>query len=169
MRLYIPPSLEEARRVVPGIDEERFRKWRCEGAVELVLEDVYEVENGSAYVFKERTELALTGHRVEPVERCNRKLYILNPDNTYILIIEKVKIPRDILPIDFRPRSSIVRAGWNIATANIDPGFEGNLIVTLYSKSRVTLYLEEKCRIVQVRFLKLDTELEGYRGQWSNE
>ncbi|NPA70755.1 MAG: hypothetical protein GXO26_08095 [Crenarchaeota archaeon] len=167
MRLYVPSSLDEARSVVPGIDEERFRKWRREGAVELVLEEVYEVDNGSAYVFRDRTELALTGHRVELVERSGRSIYVLCPDAVYVLVTERINVPRRLLPIDFRPRSSIVRAGWNIATANIDPGFRGRLIVTLYTGSRVTLYLEDRCRIVQVRFLELDSEVEGYSGQWN--
>ena len=43
--VFVPETLEEARQIVPDCDEEQFRKWVDELAIELRFVDVYELNS----------------------------------------------------------------------------------------------------------------------------
>jgi len=178
-KLWIPDSIEEARRVVPDIDEEQYIKWRREGAVELRLLEVYRLKRDSfitTAVLRDRTwvpDYELVEPREVEVYPPKTKTpvrvlgWLLYPDQVYILKLQYVSIPRDLLPTDVQPRSSFHRLGWDVKVTNIDPGFKGHVYVALFPMPGApTLILEKGARVVQVRFLKLERELEGYEGQW---
>lgn len=96
--------------------------------------------------------------------------WILEPEKHYILECERVTIPNNILPIDHSPRSSFLRCGWILETANIDVGFRGRIMLYLTAlRNAPRLVLEEGARISQVRFLELENPVEGYSSQWSEK
>ena len=274
--LWIPETIEEAKQIVPTIDEEQFRKWRQDGAVELKVEEVYGIVSSISAILVDRTvvprysrvlpislaelevevekfssksvldeeepELSkgkstllidetciempddecliklrkylestvrkITGavycsalfNAVELIEhvlkdlinkkeskarfdvndgvdtyiadvviRLRRKVYgyILKPTRAYILKLQEVNVPPDLLPTDVEFRSSFHRCGWIGKVTNIDPGYRGHIYVLLTpTHNAPELALEQGARVVQVRFLKLVEPLEGYKGQW---
>ena len=277
--LWIPESLEEARQIIPDIDEEQFRKWQEDGAVELRLVEVYRISRSDAAIERERTytpcyrpvplrtytkinvrviveevkdEPKIAGEvplyvyfpwtgklttedlhefktrllkqvnavlepwRLEVVkltyfldelvdiirkvlkegkaevspasiaadvaepdipevkivlEKAGEvKAYHLEPNASYVLSLQKVSIPPDLLPADVEFRSSFHRCGWVGRVTNIDPGFEGHVWVLLSpTPGAPDLFLEAGARVVQMRLYKLSEPVKGYRGQWQHK
>ena len=181
VELYIPQTLEEARKIVPNIDRVRFLKWQREGAVELVLDRVYTLPiHVNEVVLDEEhphfIALGPDGDVKKPLnmwlKRCidltaHNGYFELEPGNMYIVATEPVRIPRNILPIDVRFRSTFHRFGYIGVCSNIDPGYEGRIYTLLYiPRNAPRLKIKRGTSIIQVRFLKLEKELEGYTGQW---
>ena len=94
--------------------------------------------------------------------------WALMPEHVYLLKLQYVSIPRDVLPEEAQFRSSFHRCGWLGKITNIDVGFEGHLYVALMPMHPFSpvLVLEKGCRIAQMRLKKLAAELRGYSGQW---
>lgn len=93
--------------------------------------------------------------------------WVLDPDESYILKLQYVRIPPDLLPTDVEARSSFHRCGWLLKVTNVDPGFEGHVYVMLSPQPGAPpLVIEKGARIVQMRLLKLSESLKGYSGQW---
>jgi len=186
--VYVPDCLEEARRIVPGIDVDRFVKWRREGAVELVVEDVYRFVGNVAFsgvevLFDRDGGSVAVRYPGGSVERVSIREYLgrlycrvdpgsgdvfrLFPGSLYVVVTEEVVVPCDLLPFSVRFRSSFHRAGWVGKCANVDPGFRGRLHVLLYGPPGApVLCIRRGVRAVQVRFLKLSSPVEGYCGVW---
>ncbi|WP_290596401.1 MULTISPECIES: deoxyuridine 5'-triphosphate nucleotidohydrolase [unclassified Archaeoglobus] len=81
---------------------------------------------------------------------------------------EVVKLGKDIMAIA-RPRSSLVRCGANILTAVWDAGYEGRSEVGIVVHNEYGIWLSRNARIVQLVFIKLTSETEGYRGVYRGE
>jgi dUTP pyrophosphatase len=81
---------------------------------------------------------------------------------------EIVHLPRNIMALA-RPRSSLLRCGVTVDTAIWDAGYSGR------SQSLMVVYnpqgfrLQRNARIVQLIFLKLTGETEGYQGTYQGE
>jgi dUTP pyrophosphatase len=81
---------------------------------------------------------------------------------------EIVHLPRNIMALA-RPRSSLLRCGVTVDTAIWDAGYSGR------SQSLMVVYnpqgfrLQRNARIVQLVFLKLTGETEGYQGTYQGE
>jgi deoxycytidine triphosphate deaminase len=101
------------------------------------------------------------------IDNRESEYYILEPCRSYILKLQYVKIPPDLLPADVEFRSSFHRCGWVGKVTNIDPGFEGHIYVLLTpTPSASRLVIEKGARVVQMRLYKLSEPLRGYSGQW---
>jgi len=88
---------------------------------------------------------------------------------TYIITYnEIVNLPNNIMALA-RPRSSLLRCGVTVGTAVWDAGYSGR------SQSLMIVYnprgfrLQRNARIVQLIFLTLTTETEGYSGSYQGE
>ncbi len=81
---------------------------------------------------------------------------------------EIVHLPRSIMALA-RPRSSLLRCGVTVDTAVWDAGYSGR------SQSLMVVYnpqgfrLQRNARIVQLVFLQLTRETEGYHGAYQGE
>jgi len=81
---------------------------------------------------------------------------------------EIVHLPRDIMALA-TPRSSLLRCGVTVHTAVWDAGYSGR------SQSLMVVYhpqgfrLQKNARIVQLVFLRLTRETEGYEGTYQGE
>jgi dUTP pyrophosphatase len=81
---------------------------------------------------------------------------------------EIVHLPRDVMAIA-TPRSSLLRCGVTINTAVWDAGYSGrsqSLLVVYNSRG---FRLQRNARILQLVFLKLTGDTEGYRGTYQGE
>ena len=81
---------------------------------------------------------------------------------------EIVHLPRNVMALA-KPRSSLLRCGVTVATAVWDAGYSGrsqSLLVVYNSRG---FRVQKDARIVQLVFLCLSQETEGYRGAYQHE
>ncbi len=92
----------------------------------------------------------------------------LMPGAYIITYNEIVHLPKNVMALA-KPRSSLLRCGVTINTAVWDAGYSGR------SQSLMVVYnpqgfrLQRNARIVQLVFLKLTQETEGYQGAYQGE
>lgn len=81
---------------------------------------------------------------------------------------EVVHLPRDVMALA-RPRSSLLRCGVTVGTAVWDAGYSGRSQSLLVVYNPRGFRLQKNARIVQLVFLRLSQETEGYRGVYQHE
>ncbi len=92
----------------------------------------------------------------------------LMPGAYIITYNEVVHLPKDVMALA-RPRSSLLRCGVTVNTAVWDAGYSGR------SQSLMVVYnphgfcLQRNARVVQLIFLQLTEETEGYQGVYQGE
>ena len=91
------------------------------------------------------------------------------PPGAYIITFnEIVHLPRNIMALA-RPRSSLLRCGVTVDTAVWDAGYSGR------SQSLMVVYnpqgfrLQKNARVLQLIFLRLTEETDGYTGAYQGE
>jgi dCTP deaminase len=77
--------------------------------------------------------------------------------------IEWVHLPLDIAGMIWL-RSTWARAGLLFSGGWVDPGFNGNLTLSLFNGSNADIRIGVGERVAQLAFLKLKSESEGYSG-----
>ena len=81
---------------------------------------------------------------------------------------EIVHLPENIMALA-RPRSSLLRCGVTVDTAVWDAGYSGRSQSLLVVYNPQGFRLQRNARIVQLIFLKLTQETEGYHGAYQRE
>lgn len=92
----------------------------------------------------------------------------LVPDVYIITYNEIVHLPKDIMALG-RPRSSLLRCGVTVGTAVWDAGYSGRSQSLLVVYNAQGVRLERNARIMQLVFLQLTDETEGYDGAYQGE
>jgi dUTP pyrophosphatase len=91
------------------------------------------------------------------------------PAGSYIVTYnEVVHLPKNIMALG-RPRSSLLRCGTDVGTAVWDAGYEGRSQSLLMVHNLRGFRLERNARIMQLVFMELTGESEGYKGIYQNE
>ena len=92
----------------------------------------------------------------------------LIPGAYIITYNEIVHLPKNIMALAF-PRSSLLRCAVTVHTAVWDAGYHGRAqsLMVVYNPHGVRL--QRNARIVQLVFLQLTRETEGYRGTYQRE
>lgn len=81
---------------------------------------------------------------------------------------EVVKLDNSTMAIG-RPRSTLARAGVGLITAVWDAGYNGRSVVGLVVHNEGGVWLKRNARIMQLIFLKLAEETQGYNGVYQRE
>lgn len=81
---------------------------------------------------------------------------------------EIVHLPKDIMALA-RPRSSLLRCGVTVDTAVWDAGYSGRSQSLMVVYNPQGIRLQRNARIVQLFFLQLTRETEGYHGAYQGE
>lgn len=90
----------------------------------------------------------------------------IKPGDFYLVkTIEKVNMPDNLLGI-FKPRSTLQRMGCYLRTAQVAPGYSGELTFALSNVGPVTVDIELGARIVHIMFAEVKGTSNLYRGQW---
>jgi dUTP pyrophosphatase len=92
----------------------------------------------------------------------------LAPGIYSIIYNEVVHLPRNVMALA-RPRSSLLRCGVTVGTAVWDAGYSGrsqSLLVVYNSRG---FRVQKNARIVQLIFMCLSGETEGYNGAYQHE
>jgi len=92
----------------------------------------------------------------------------LMPSVYIITYNEIVHLPRNIMALA-TPRSSLLRCGVTVNTAVWDAGYSGRSQSLLVVYNPQGFRLQKNARIVQLVFLQLTGETEGYQGTYQGE
>jgi len=105
--------------------------------------------------------------QVEEIDFVNDWVYL--PQGVYRAYLNEVVRLRSDLMALARPRSSLVRCGVNVLTAVWDAGYEGRSEVAIAVHNENGVWLKRNARIVQLIFIRLSGETEGYSGIFKGE
>ncbi|CAJ37146.1 putative dUTP pyrophosphatase [Methanocella arvoryzae MRE50] len=95
--------------------------------------------------------------------------WLFLPKGCYKIVFnEIVSIPKDMCAIA-RPRSSLLRMGATVETAIWDAGYRGRSEALLVVHNEQGLFLKKDTRAIQLIFMHLSSEQEGYSGRYMNE
>lgn len=130
--------------------------------VDLSIRDIYRGE-GTGYISNEDYD---TPDRI-PVEPTEEGVYVLSPDEGYIVIYDEViSIPENHTGYVF-PRSRLMRCHIDVGTAVWDAGYSG------VGEGRISTDLpceiDVDTRIAQIVFIKTEELEEQYSGSHQNE
>ena len=90
----------------------------------------------------------------------------IKPGDFYLVkTIEKVNMPNDLVGV-FKPRTTLQRMGLFLRTAQVSPGYSGELTFALANLGPSTVKIELGARIVHLMFAQVDGKTALYRGQW---
>jgi len=92
----------------------------------------------------------------------------LLPGAYIIAYNEIVHLPNDIMALA-KPRSSLLRCGVTVNTAVWDAGYSGRSQSLMVVYNQQGFRLQRNARIVQLIFLRLTQETEGYQGVYQGE
>ncbi len=92
----------------------------------------------------------------------------LMPGAYLVTYNEIVHLPQNVMALAF-PRSSLLRCGATVNTAVWDAGYHGRAQSLMVVHNASGMCLQRNARIVQLVFLKLTRETEGYRGTYQRE
>jgi dUTP pyrophosphatase len=92
----------------------------------------------------------------------------LAPGSYMITYNEIVHLPRNLMALG-RPRSSLLRCGVNVGTAVWDAGYEGRSQSLLMVFNPRGFRVQKNARVMQLVFLELTGESEGYKGIYQGE
>jgi dUTP pyrophosphatase len=92
----------------------------------------------------------------------------LIPGTYLITYNEIVHLPKNLMALG-RPRSSLLRCGVTIGTAVWDAGYEGRSQSLLVVYNTRGIRLQRNARIIQLIFMEMTGESEGYKGVYQGE
>ena len=133
--------------------------------IDLTLREVSMLQSSGKIAVKDSQRLVSD---VAPLVFDGLNFIDLMPGAYIITYNEIVHLPKNVMALA-TPRSSLLRCGVTINTAVWDAGYSGR------SQSLMVVYnpqgfrLQRNARIVQLVFLQLTGETEGYRGAYQGE
>ena len=92
----------------------------------------------------------------------------LVPGAYIITYNEIVHLPKNVMALA-RPRSSLLRCGVTVNTAVWDAGYSGRSQSLMVVYNSQGFRVQRNARLVQLVFLRLTRETEGYRGAYQGE
>lgn len=156
-------KLVKEKKLVENLCERELKN--PEGAgFDLRIGKIYEIY-GKGFLGIEDRETP----KIKLVAKYNPKKktsFIFKPGKYYLMkTVEKVNVPADILML-FRPRGTIFRMGLMIFTANVSPGYKGELVFGITNVGPCKVEIELGARVVYAMFFKVEGKSNLYRGQW---
>ncbi len=160
-------SREEIKRLI--VEKELIRDYidldtqLQPNGFDCTLRKVFRLRGSGRIDFDNRMREVAKGEEIEFRE------WIFLPKGVYrVQLNEVVKLPNDVAAIA-RPRSTLARNGVDVITAVWDAGYEGRSEVGLVVHNDYGVWLSRNARVVQLVFIRLCSETEGYRGAYFRE
>jgi deoxycytidine triphosphate deaminase len=156
-------KLVKEKKLVENLCERELKN--PEGAgFDLRMGEIYEIY-GKGFLGIEERETP----KIRLVAKYNPKKktsFIFKSGKYYLMkTLERVNVPDDIL-ILFRPRGTIFRMGLMIFTANVSPGYKGELVFGITNLGPCEVKIELGARVVYAMFFEVKGKSNLYRGQW---
>ncbi|MCK4354759.1 2'-deoxycytidine 5'-triphosphate deaminase [Candidatus Parcubacteria bacterium] len=156
-------KLVKEKKLVENLSERELQN--PEGAgFDLRLGEIHEIF-GQGFLGIEERETPKTKLLVK--YDSNKKQSFVFKTSKYYLIktIEKINLPENILCL-MRQRSTLHRSGIMIFTANVSPGYQGELIFGIINLGPCDIEIELGARVVYAMFHEVKGKTNLYRGQW---
>ena len=156
-------ELVKEKKLVENLSERELKN--PEGAgFDLRIGEIYEISGKGFLGIEEReTPKANLIMRYNPEKKQN---FSFAPGKYYLMkTVEKINLPEDILCL-LRQRSTLHRSGIMIFTANVSPGYQGELTFGILNLSSCEMEIELGARVVHAMFHEVKGETNLYRGQW---
>ncbi len=94
------------------------------------------------------------------------KSFIFKTGEYYLMkTIERVNLPENILLL-LKQRSTLHRSGMMIFSANVSPGYKGELTFGIINLGPAEVEIELGARVVYAMFFEVKGKTNLYRGQW---
>jgi len=156
-------KLVKEKRLVENLSERELKN--PEGAgFDFRIGEIYEIY-GKGFLGRKERETP----KVKLVAKFNSKKktsFVFGPGKYYLIkTIEKVNTPENIL-ILFRPRSTLFRMGLMALTANVSPGYKGEMVFGIVNLGPCEVKIELGARVVYAMFFEVKGKTNLYRGQW---
>ncbi|HTE22379.1 MAG TPA: hypothetical protein VK674_05050 [Candidatus Limnocylindria bacterium] len=140
--------------------------------VDLRLGEVHRISGGQAFIESDTKDGQgmRSGFETELVMRFDesadqQEKLVVQPGDYYLVkTVESVDMPMDVLG-DFRPRSSLFRAGLVLLTSVAPSGYKGGLIFGLYNAGPLPVTLQMGARVAAAVFYRSEKKGIAYRGQ----
>ena len=133
--------------------------------IDLTLREVALLESSGKIAIK-NTERQLPG--LAPLVFDGMGFIDLIPGIYLITYNEIVHLPNNVMALA-RPRSSLLRCGITVGTAVWDAGYCGRSQSLMVVYNSQGFRLQKNARVIQLVFLWLSGETEGYQGAYQNE
>jgi dUTP pyrophosphatase len=133
--------------------------------IDLTLRDVAMLQSAGRIAVSDRQRLLSD---LAPLVFDGLGFIELVPGVYIVTYNEIVHLPRDVMALA-RPRSSLLRCGVTVDTAVWDAGYSGRSQSLMVVYNPLGFRLQRNARIVQLVFLRLTRETEGYRGAYQGE
>ncbi|MDD4986317.1 MAG: deoxyuridine 5'-triphosphate nucleotidohydrolase [Dehalococcoidales bacterium] len=133
--------------------------------IDLTLREVALLESSGKIAVK-NAERQLPG--LAPLAFDRLGFIDLIPGSYLITYNEIVHLPNNVMALA-RPRSSLLRCGVTVGTAVWDAGYCGRSQSLMVEYNSQGFRLQKNARVVQLVFLWLSGETEGYHGAYQNE
>jgi len=133
--------------------------------IDLTLREMALLESSGKIAVK-NTERQLPG--LAPLVFDGLGFIDLIPGIYLITYNEIVHLPNNVMALA-RPRSSLLRCGVTVGTAVWDAGYCGRSQSLMVVYNSQGFRLQKNARVVQLVFLWLSVETEGYQGAYQNE
>jgi dUTP pyrophosphatase len=151
-----PPLIEEWLNLDEQVQANGF---------DLTLRDVASVQSSGQIAADNRNRIV---SELSPLAFDAEGYLDLAPGAYMITYNEIVHLPKDIMALG-RTRSSLLRCGVNVGTAVWDAGYEGRSQSLLVVHNPYGFRVQKNARIIQLVFLTLTGESEGYKGVYQGE
>ena len=133
--------------------------------IDLTLREVALLQSSGKLVVKDTEKLVSD---LAPLVFNGLDFIDLMPGAYIITYNEIVHLPNNIMALA-RPRSSLLRCGVTVDTAVWDAGYSGRSQSLMVVYNPQGIRLQRNARIVQLFFLQLTQETEGYHGTYQGE
>ena len=161
------PDIQRLLRQEPPLIEDyiNLEEQVQPNGIDLTLREVSMLQSSGKIAVKDKQRLVSD---VAPLVFDGLNFIDLMPGAYIITYNEIIHLPKNVMALA-TPRSSLLRCGVTINTAVWDAGYSGR------SQSLMVVYnpqgfrLQRNARIVQLVFLQLNQETEGYRGVYQGE
>lgn len=126
----------------------------------------YDLRLDRIYQLTSVARLGVADRQTPCVEEVSFSTFELAP-SAYALVetLEKVAMPDDLMA-RVLPRSTLFRCGMALATAVVDPGFQGTLTMGLKNQSSHPFSIERGARLAQIVFEEVAGRTENYEGRY---
>ncbi|MGB2761929.1 MAG: hypothetical protein WBC21_00065 [Minisyncoccales bacterium] len=156
-------KLVKEKKLVENLSERELKN--PEGAgFDFRLGEIYEI-SGKGFLGIDERETPKTWllAKYEPKQK---QSFVFKPGKYYLMkTVEKVNLPENILCL-LRQRSTLHRSGIMIFTANVSPGYQGELTFGIVNLGQCRIEVELGARVVYAMFHEIKGKTSLYRGQW---
>ena len=140
----IKSLFDRGMKIIDPFDEDSLQP----ASIDLRLGNIHYKYDFNQYVLGENID------KNKVKKEVFKELTLESGETAFIGLYEKMTIPDTTMGIIF-PRSSITRLGIQIVTTYMNPGYSGNMPITIINHTKKSIIIKPNFRVVQLVLLSL--------------